>query len=308
MSDQVRILVLGCGDGWHANQLKMAAETLGCELHFSDYESLFACVATPPEVVGLGCDGYGSSAEMIDRFDAVLTRTMPPGSLEKVTFRLAVLHGLCAAGVPVINSPASLELAIDKFASLARVARLGYAVPETVVVQSRSEAVAAFHRLGGDCVVKPIFGGEGRGVMRIQDAQLAWYTFATLEQLDAAFYIQAFVPPGGRDTRLMVIGDDVIAARRENDLDFRTNHSQGGKTVAIEPTSEQSELARRVTQEMGLVIASVDVIDSVNGSPRVLEVNGVPGWKGLQGASHVPIATQMLQTVIESSKVREAIQ
>ncbi len=65
--------------------------------------------------------------------------------------------------------------------------------------------------------------------MRIRDRQLAWYTFATLDQLDAVSYVQKFIPPGGIDTRLLVIGDQVFGIRRENQSDFRTNVSGGGR-------------------------------------------------------------------------------
>src|SRR5690606_27470331 len=138
-----------------------------------------------------------SAAGDLAAFDAVFCRTMPAGTLEQITFRLAVLHSAFAAGVRIINPPRTLELAIDKYATLVQVAALGYRVPETVVVQSRKAAMEAFDMLGGDVVVKPIFGGEGRGVMRIRDRQLAWYCCSTLEGLGAALYVQKFVPPGG---------------------------------------------------------------------------------------------------------------
>ncbi|GAA5508833.1 RimK family alpha-L-glutamate ligase [Novipirellula caenicola] len=305
-----RFLVLGCGQGWHANQLRNAAAQLGCELHGCDYESLFASIhhAASPDrnAVDLGADGFTATAVSIDQYDAVLARTMPAGSLEKITFRLAILHALASDCDPskrpasVVNSPRGLEIAIDKFATLAHVRRLGYRVPETIVVQSRPEAIAAFERLGGDCVVKPLFGGEGRGVMRIQDPQLAWYTFSTLQQLDAVFYIQAFVPPGGRDTRLLVIGDHVIAARRENLGDFRTNHSHGATTTRIHPSCEQIAMAKQITASMGLSFAAVDLIDCDDGQPRVLEVNAVPGWKGLQQVCSENIATLVIQTLIDA--------
>jgi len=317
-----RFLVLGCGQGWHASQLRSAADKLGCELHGSDYESLFASLqsnslqsnslpltsAPHLNAVDLGADGFTAAAISIDQYDAVLARTMPAGSLEKITFRLSILHALAGdtiandRPVTVINSPRGLEIAIDKFATLAHVRRLGYLVPETIVVQSRNEAMAAFERLGGDCVVKPLFGGEGRGVMRIQDPQLAWYTFSTLDQLDAVFYVQAFVHPGGRDTRLLVIGDHVIAARRENPSDFRTNHSHGATTTQIQPSREQITMAKQITSTMGLTFASVDLVDCDDDAPRVLEVNAVPGWKGLQQVCTENIATLVIQTLIDACK------
>jgi ribosomal protein S6--L-glutamate ligase len=39
----------------------------------------------------------------------------------------------------------------------------------------------AFAELGGDVVLKPLFGAEGRGMCRVTDAETAWRTFRVLE-------------------------------------------------------------------------------------------------------------------------------
>ncbi|MGB7327784.1 MAG: RimK family alpha-L-glutamate ligase, partial [Rubripirellula sp.] len=193
-----------------------------------------------------------------------------------------------------VNPPRPLEIAIDKFATLAVVSSLGYPVPATHVVQSRREALEAFDGLGRDCVVKPIFGGEGRGVMRIRDRELAWTAFGALESIGAVAYVQAFVAPGGRDTRLLVIGDEVFGFRRTNDFDFRTNVAGGGQCKPIALNHEQVELAMNVCQEIGLKFASVDLLDRDNESPCVVEVNGIPGWKGAQQVSDFNIAERIV--------------
>jgi ribosomal protein S6--L-glutamate ligase len=297
-----RILCLGAGEGWHAAQLREAARACGSELSLATYESLR--VRLSPEQCRLECE-----AGELQRFDVILTRTMPAGSLEQISFRLAMLHTIADAGPSgpaIVNPPRSLEIAIDKFATLARVRQLGYPVPDTIVAQSRGEAVEAFAQLGGDCVVKPIFGGEGRGVMRIRDPELAWYTFSTLQQLGAVFYVQRFVPPGGRDTRLLVIGDEVLAVRRRSDHDFRTNVSAGAGCQAAEASADQINMARRICDSIGLKFASVDVVDSDDGEPKVIEVNGIPGWKGAQSVIPFSIADRiiaMLATQVMPSSI-----
>lgn len=287
-----RILVLGPGDGWHADQLRQTATAHGHLLDFADYESLTATIDSS------GDHAVACEAGAVGNFDAILMRTMPPGSLEQITFRLAILHRLEAEGMPVINSPRSLEVAIDKYATLAVVSRLGYDVPPTIVVQSRREAMNAFHRLGGDCVLKPLFGGEGRGVMRISDEALAWTAFSTLEQLAAICYVQQFIPPGGRDLRLFVIGDDVWGVRRESTDDWRTNVSHGARCAAVPINDCQREMALNIAHHVGLEIGSVDLIDADDGPPRVLEVNGVPGWKGAQAALEIHLADQMMRHIV----------
>ncbi len=284
-----KFLCLGAGDGWHADQLRRAADHLGCQLDFASYESLHSAVGNR------GCL-TNCEAGSIDEFDALLTRTMPIGTLEQVTFRLAVLHQMDAQQrIALVNPPRALEIAIDKYATLGCVSRLGYDVPETIVVQSRRQAIDAFRWLGEDCVVKPVFGGEGRGVMRVRDAELAWYTFSTLEQLGAVIYVQRFIPPGGRDTRLLVIGDSVHAIRRISREDFRTNVIGGATAESIPPSKSQVQMAQHICASIGLKFASVDLIDSDDGGQKVLEVNAIPGWKAAQAVISINIAQQIIQ-------------
>ncbi len=294
-----RFLVLGGGEGWHANQLRGAALASDSKLFLASYESLAA------QVSASGGTEVACEAGPLEQFDAILTRTMPAGSLEQITFRLASLHTL--RKVPLINHPRGLEVAIDKFATLAHVARLGYAVPATVTVQSRAQAIEAFQRLGGDCIVKPIFGGEGRGVMRIRDQQLAWYTFSTLCELGAVCHIQEFVAPGGIDTRLLVIGQRVIGLRRRNDNDFRTNVSSGATCELIQPRDDQVEMARHIVRSIGLSFGSVDLIDAEDGSERVLEVNAIPGWRGAQRVSQSNIAEDILRLMHSEAEASERV-
>lgn len=286
------LLALGPADGWHADQLRQAAAKLGHRLIYAPYESLSAAIDDS------GRQRLLCEAGPLEDFAAILCRTMPAGSLEQISFRLAVLHAAQAAGHCLINPPRTLELAIDKYATLGIVASLGYRVPETVVAQSRREALTAFETLGGDVVIKPIFGGEGRGVLRVQDAQLAWYVCSTLERIGAVLYVQKFVPPGGRDIRLLVIGDQVLGIRRTNDRDFRTNVANGGQAVAIELSADLEATARRIATTMGLTIGSVDLIDCPTHGHVVVEVNAVPGWKGAQACFDFHLAEAMIRCLI----------
>lgn len=286
-----RLLALGPGEGWHADRLRAAAARRGDTMVFATYESLAAAVDVR--------HGHRAGCEQgaLDDFDAVLTRTMPTGSLEQITLRLSVLHAAIDEGMRVVNGPRTLEIAIDKYRTLTRVAALGYPVPATRIVQSRREAMEAFTELGGDVIVKPLFGGEGRGVMRVQDRELAWVAFSTLENIDAVLYVQQFVPPGGIDTRLLVIGDDVFAVRRFAAEGWKTNVAAGARCERIEVEPWHQQLARRIADDFGLQFGAVDMIDSADGEPKVLEVNAVPGWKGAEAALGFNIAERMLEEV-----------
>ena len=173
----MRIAILSAGLGWHVRDLRRAAGDLGHSTEVVDFRRVAA--------------GTASGGDSLAQFAAILVRTMPPGSLEQVVFRMDLLHRVHAAGTRVLNPPRALEICIDKYAGTACLKAAGLPVPATVVCQDAETALAAFHSLGGDVVVKPLFGSEGRGIVRISDAELAWRTFHTLERTQSIIYLQA---------------------------------------------------------------------------------------------------------------------
>lgn len=306
-----RILALGAGQGWHANSLREASTSLGCDFEVGDYASLTASFLR-------GERDIHSDAGALSDFDVILTRTMPASSFERITVRLAMLHeihdqnsvGSFSEGedrrLPrVVNPPRSLELAIDKYATLSRVAGLGYSVPETVVTQTREEAFDAFKMLGGDCVIKPVFGGEGRGIMRVTDTELAWYVLSTLDRVDSVFYVQQFKPPGGIDYRLLVIGDEVFGIRRANPDDFRANVASGGECTWLKVAEDHRSMALKISRELGLRYGAVDFLELEGGVPCVIEVNAIPGWKGAQKVAPFSIASRIISSLLSSIDARE---
>ncbi len=63
-----------------------------------------------------------------------------------------------------------------------------------------------------DVVVKPLFGSEGKGIVRLRDPETAWMTFRALDLGRSVFYLQQFVPHGNEDFRLFVVGEEVAGA------------------------------------------------------------------------------------------------
>ena len=235
-----------------------------------------------------------SSAEQsFDQFDAVLIRTMPPGSLEQVIFRMNAIHLYERSGGLVLNCARSIEIAVDKYLSLGLLAQDDLPVPETIVCQTAEDAMIAFEQLGGDVVVKPVFGGEGRGITRISDPPLAVRAFRMLEQLEGVIYLQRFIAHNGSDIRVFVLGDKVFFMRRENKNDWRTNISLGGVPKQYEAPAKVLEMARRAADLVKAEIAGVDIVMTEQGTPVILEVNAVPGWRALAEITGVDIGLEV---------------
>jgi ribosomal protein S6--L-glutamate ligase len=278
----MRFAILASGSGWHVRDLQRAAALLGHEALSLDFRRLHASVAV--------------TADPLSSYDGVLVRTMPPGSLEQVVFRMDLLHRLQARGVPVLNPPAAVEACVDKYLATARLEAAGLRVPATIVCQHADAAVEAFAALGGDVVVKPLFGSEGRGMMRINDPDLAWRTFHTLERLQCVIYLQRFVAHPGWDLRGFVLGGRVLAAmRRYARNGWRTNVAQGGKAEPVGLSSEQEELALRAAEVVGAPAAGVDLLPGPDGELYVIEVNAVPGWRALAPVAGVDVAAEQLR-------------
>jgi RimK family alpha-L-glutamate ligase len=278
----MRIAVLSFSDGWHVRDLQRAAAHLGHDAVAVDFRRVAA---------GVGC-----AADSLAEFDRVLVRTMPPGSLEQVVFRMDVLHRLQARGALVLNPPAALETCVDKYLASARLAAAGLPVPRTVVCQDADAALAAFALLGGDVVVKPLFGSEGRGMVRVTDPETAWRTFRTLERLQTVLYLQEFIAHPGWDLRVFVLGRRVLTAmRRRARGDWRTNVAQGGSAEPAEPTAAEADLALRAAAAVGAPLAGVDLLPGPQGEWYVIEVNAVPGWRKLAPVTGIDIAAAVVR-------------
>lgn len=287
----MRLAILSGGSGWHVLDLQRAATKLGHQAVAVDFRAVSASVPV--------------AGDELESFDAVIVRTMPPGSLEQVIFRMDVLHRLQSLGIVVLNPPSAVEACVDKYLTTARLSAAGLPVPRTIVCQRAEAALEAFARLGGDVVVKPIFGSEGRGMLRVADPELAWRTFRTLERQQAVLYLQEFVRHPGWDLRAFVIGGRILTAmRRRAKDDWRTNVAQGGSGEPTELTPAQCDLALKAASVLNVPVAGIDLLPGPDNSCFVLEVNAVPGWRSLSAVTGLDVAAAVLTFISEASERR----
>ena len=276
----LKFAFIGSTNSWYLEDLRRAAEP-SVAITSIDYNELW--------------DGGGVSPGV--EFDAAILRSMPAGSLEQVVFRMDALAQLELSGVYMLNGPRSMEVAIDKFLATARLIRAGIESPATHVSQTWKTALEGFNSLGGDVVIKPLFGGEGRGVTRVSDIDLAERAFKMLQQMGAVIYQQQFIEHDGSDMRVLLLGDKVWGMRRRSD-DWRTNVSRGARAEPLAVTSDLEELARRAADAVGAEFAGVDILVDRAGKRYVLEVNAVPGWKALSKVLNVDIAREVISHVV----------
>jgi len=281
----MRLAILSAGSGWHIQDLQRAAAELGHVAEAVDFRRISS--------------GIGPAADSFRGYDGVLVRTMPPGSLEQVVFRMDVLHRLQARRMRVINPPAALEACVDKYLASAKLEAAGLPVPPTVVCQDAESAMDAFVALGQDVVVKPIFGSEGRGMVRLSDPELAWRSFRTLERLGSVLYVQQYIRHEGWDLRVLVMEERVRAAMRRNARgDWRTNVAQGAQGEKAVPGPKEERLALKAATTLGAVVAGVDLLLGPQREWYVLEVNAVPGWRTLAPVTGIDVAKEVIELMV----------
>lgn len=263
----------------------------------------YECFTFPKLVAQLGQKPYFkvNNLNLLEDLDALIIRPIGRGSLEEIVFRMDMLYKLERHGFLVINPAEAIEHCVDKYDILAILEDNGVPVPRTVVTESVNEALKAFKELGGDVVVKPLFGSRGIGATRVVDAEVANTVFKAITFSHGVIYIQEFVPHGTSDIRAFIVGGRVIAAMRRVADNWKTNYSQGARPAPITLDSALEEIAVKAANAIGCKIAGVDILEGPDG-PKICDVNSQPGWKGLQMVTKVNIADEIVNYVLSELK------
>lgn len=286
----MRVAILAARQGWHTDQLCRALATRGHEGRVLPYEGLVSRFGGtgPP---------FAAAGEDLTSCDAVLARIIPAGSLEQIIVRVDALHALEERGVPVINSPRAIERTVDKLWTTALLAHAGLPVPETVVCEHPDEAMAAFRALG-DVIVKPLFGSMGLGMVRVSDEEMAFRVFRTLETLRSVYYLQRAIDHDGCDVRAFVVGGRVIGAIERSAPGWKTNLARGGRARAVTLPAARVDSALAAAKAVDADYAGVDLLPARDGTTYVVEVNGIPGWRGLQEATSSDVAGAIVEHLL----------
>jgi ribosomal protein S6--L-glutamate ligase len=118
----------------------------------------------------------------------------------------------------------------------------------------------------------------------------------TLQSARQNVLIQKFVKESrGRDIRALVVGDRVVAAMRRIALDgeFRSNVHRGARAEGVDVDPAAARMAVRAAQIVGLRVAGVDMVEGEAG-PQIIEVNSSPGLEGIESATGVDVAGEIV--------------
>jgi RimK family alpha-L-glutamate ligase len=285
-----KVGILSSQRGYHVLALEEALRGRGCDAAYLSINRLAGWIGSAPALQVRG--------EAIEDCQAVLVRTIPIGSLEQIIFRMDALHRLENLGVRVMNPPLAIERTVDKYFTSFLLADAGIRTPRTLVTEDFDTAFAAFRELG-DVVIKPLFGSEGKGMVRVTDEETAYRILRTWELNRYIFYLQEYIPHFQEDVRAFVVGDRVIAAMVRRGTGWKTNFSKGARVESIELSPEMEALALRACSVIQLDYAGVDLMRAEDGGVYVIEINSIPGWRGLQKTTTQSIAGKIVDHLLK---------
>jgi RimK family alpha-L-glutamate ligase len=284
-----KIGILSSQRGYHVRALEAAINSRGCEPVFFPITRLAGWIGGHPALHARG--------ERLEDCQALLVRTIPTGSLEQIIFRMDALHRLENLGVRVVNSVSAIERTVDKYYTSFLLADAEILTPRTLVTEDFDSALAACREMG-DVVLKPLFGSEGKGMVRISDEETAYRVLRAWEVNRYIYYIQEYVPHFQEDIRAFVVKDRVIAAMLRYGTGWKTNFSKGAEVKPIKLSAEMEALAVQAAQLIHLDYAGVDLMPAEDGRTFVVEINSIPGWRGLQRTTDQNIAEKIIDSVL----------
>lgn len=221
---------------------------------------------------------------------------------------VAVLRHLEQLGIWTANTGAGILQSRDKLHASQILARNRIPVPRTTYVRDIIDVETAVDFVGGlPVVIKVTQGTQGQGVFLRHTIREARNLVQGLLLTGRAVLIQEYIAEShGKDIRALVVGDRVVASmrRKARGREFRSNYHLNGTVEKVDLPPEFEEAACRAARVLGLHIAGVDLLEARDG-PLVLEVNSSPGLEGIEKASGVNVAGEIIDYVTSETAFSE---
>lgn len=226
-------------------------------------------------------------------YDAVIPRI---GA--SVTFYgCAVLRQFEVMGVYPVNESVAITRSRDKLRSMQLLAKKGVGLPVTVFAHKTSDPEDLIEMVGGPpVIIKLLEGTQGIGVVLGETRGAAVSIIQAFGGVDTDILVQEYIKEAkAEDIRCLVVGGKVVAAmkRKGKEGEFRSNLHRGGSAEAIKISGPERETALAAAKAMGLNVCGVDMLRSNHG-PVVMEVNSSPGLEGVEKATGIDVAGQII--------------
>ncbi|MFE2166994.1 RimK family alpha-L-glutamate ligase [Streptomyces sp. NPDC059447] len=277
-----KIAIVADRISWEERQLIQSAPDAGPQVEWVNDESLSLGHPDAPSLSG---------------YDVVLirSRSYTRGGLLAIAAE--------ASGIKTLNSAFAIQACENKLTLRTLLRKAGVPVADHRLVLSRKDFEKTLQELPLPLVLKPVFGGMGKRVTLIRDADSAHSVYDYIEDLGHGFEQAALVEPflaGGSSVRCFVVGRELIAAAEftSGGTDWRSNAALGNRHQAMDHDPEVQKIVDSVVNELGEGIYGIDLFKTADGYV-VNEVNHAPAFRAIQSATGVDVATAIRRYVQE---------
>jgi ribosomal protein S6--L-glutamate ligase len=241
----------------------------------------------------------------LPKFDAVIPRI---GS-SITRYGTAVVRQFEMMRVFTPNRSEPILRARDKLHCLQLLAQQGLGLPVTVFGDNPDDTSDLLSMLGKPPhVIKLVEGSQGQGVVLADKIASSQSVIEAFRGLYANFLVQEFIREAkGADIRCFVVGGKVVASMRRQARagEFRSNLHRGGSAESVQLSKAEQDVAIRAAAVMGLGVAGVDLLRSKRGL-LVLEVNSSPGLEGIEAATKIDVAGEIIEYLERREKRHRA--
>jgi ribosomal protein S6--L-glutamate ligase len=192
----------------------------------------------------------------------------------------------------------------DKLRSLQILSKNGLGMPKTAFTNfSKGGEKQLIEQVSGaPVIIKLLEGTQGLGVVLAETTKAAQSVVEAFHGLKARIIVQEYIKEAkGADIRAFVVNGKVVGAmkRQGAEGEFRSNLHRGGVATVIKLSRAEKQAALNAAKALGLDVAGVDMLQSARG-PLILEVNSSPGLEGIEGATGVNVAAEIIKFVVGS--------
>ena len=192
----------------------------------------------------------------------------------------------------------------DKLRSLQILSKNGLGMPKTAFTNfSKGGEKQLIEQVSGaPVIIKLLEGTQGLGVVLAETKKAAQSVVEAFHGLKARIIVQEYIKEAkGADIRAFVVHGKVVGAmkRQGAEGEFRSNLHRGGVATVIKLSRLERQAALNAAKALGLDVAGVDMLQSDRG-PLILEVNSSPGLEGIEGATGINIAAEIVNFVVDS--------
>src|SRR5210317_402313 len=206
------------------------------------------------------------------------------------------------ANATLVNPRTTINMCADKYRTALRLADYGLTQPKTVLINDpeKSNEIVDNSDIKFPLILKTLRGSKGVGVLFVDCAKGLDSIIQLIHKQDedADLLIQEYIKTD-YDVRVLVLGGKVLATMKRPVIegDFRSNVSQGSKPEKIQLTELEIEESLKAAKAVGGLWTAVDFIPSKNREkepPFMLEVNSSPGTEGMEDATKMNIAKEVI--------------